>query len=126
MDHLNPSTSTETSRKFPVKTLLVAVVIIAAAAAILVFKVPVTTVLSYGFFGLMMSSHFFMHGGHGSHTGKDQGSSTDKQGDEHVHPNSNDSQISELSPVDQLTQLENPEAKSDKEKNSHQGHSGCC
>ncbi len=49
MDHLPTTTSPEESRRFPVKTLLVAGFILAAAAAILVFRVPWTTVLYYGF-----------------------------------------------------------------------------
>jgi hypothetical protein len=52
--------------------ILAALVI--ALVAIFIFKVAIGTVVSYGFFGLMMSSHFLMHGGHGSHgaqTGQD-------------------------------------------------------
>lgn len=45
--------------------LLVAVVL--GLLAIFVFKVAVGTVFTYGFLGLMILSHFFMHGGHGSH-----------------------------------------------------------
>ena len=39
--------------------------LIAALVAIFVFNVAVNTVVYYGFFALMMGSHFFMHGSHG-------------------------------------------------------------
>lgn len=38
-----------------------------AGIAIFVFNVPLGTVTTYGLFGFMMLSHFFMHGSHGSH-----------------------------------------------------------
>jgi hypothetical protein len=40
-----------------------------ALLAIFVFNVAVKTVVYYGFFALMMGSHFFMHGAHGGHGG---------------------------------------------------------
>jgi bacteriorhodopsin len=43
--------------------------LIVAFVAIFVFNVPVSTVLYYGFFLLMMGSHFFMHGSHAGHGG---------------------------------------------------------
>lgn len=43
--------------------------LIAALVAIFVFNVAISTVVYYGFFLLMMGSHFFMHGSHGSHGG---------------------------------------------------------
>jgi bacteriorhodopsin len=43
--------------------------LIAALVAIFVFNVAVSTVVYYGFFLLMMGSHFFMHGSHGGHGG---------------------------------------------------------
>jgi hypothetical protein len=67
-----------------------------ALVAIFVFKVAVGTVVSYGFFGLMMLSHFFMHGGHGSH-----GSQPDQQGSQGI---------------------ENADVL---KKDSHTGHGGC-
>lgn len=48
--------------------------LIVALVAIFVFNVAVNTVVYYGFFALMMGSHFFMHGSHGRH----QHSSTSK------------------------------------------------
>ena len=43
--------------------------LIVALVAIFVFNVAVNTVVYYGFFALMMGSHFFMHGSHGGHGG---------------------------------------------------------
>jgi hypothetical protein len=43
--------------------------LIVALVAIFVFKVAIGTVAYYGFFALMMGSHFFMHGSHGGHGG---------------------------------------------------------
>lgn len=126
MDHLNPSTSPEESRKFPVKTLLVAVVILAAAAAILVFNVPLGTVVTYVFLGLMLFGHFFMHGGHGAHGGHGQGASPSEQSGDHAHTNPGSSRINEHNHADGPAQPGNPETKSEKDPNSHQGHSGCC
>ncbi len=126
MNHINPSTLPEENRKFPVKTLLVVVVILAAAVAILVFNVPVFTVLTYGFLGLMLFSHFFMHGGHGAHGGHGQDASPSEQSGEHDHTNPGSSQISEHSHADGPAQTGNPETKSEKDENSHKGHSGCC
>lgn len=68
MEHNSSSPSDATTQlriHTAVWVLLVAVVL--ALLAIFVFKVAVGTVLSYGFLGLMILSHFFMHGGHGSH-----------------------------------------------------------
>jgi hypothetical protein len=47
-----------------------------ALLAIFVFNVAVKTVVYYGFFALMMGSHFFMHGGHGGHGGHQHGSTS--------------------------------------------------
>jgi len=47
--------------------------LIAALVAIFVFNVTFNTVAYYGFFALMFGSHFFMHGGHGRHTGQGSG-----------------------------------------------------
>ena len=49
----------------------------AALVAILVFNVAVSTVIYYGFFALMMGSHFFMHGSHGGHASHQHGSTSD-------------------------------------------------
>ena len=118
-----PSTITpEESHKIPVKTLLVAFVILAAAAAILVFKVPWTNVLYYGFFGLMISSHFFMHGSHGCHN---HNASNGHHDSEHSHTDPIVSQSSLQSNADGPGQPGKPEIQSEKDKDSHQGHSGC-
>ena len=72
--------------------------LIAAVVAIFFFNVALNTVASYGFFALMIGSHFFMHGshgGHGGHTGQPSGAAL------------------------------NP-AEADKDKNEHTGHSGGC
>ncbi len=69
MEHHDISSTSDTTSQLRIPTavwvLLAAVV--AALLAIFVFKVAVGTVLTYGFLGLMVLSHFFMHGGHGSH-----------------------------------------------------------
>ena len=57
--------------------------LIAALVSIFVFNVAVNTVVYYGFFALMMGSHFFMHG---SHDGRQHGSTlnnTDSSKNEH-------------------------------------------
>lgn len=126
MNHINPSTLPEDNRRFPVTAVLIAVAIFAAAAAILVFKVPVTTVLYFGFFGFMLLSHFFMHRGHGAHDGHDQGTSPSEQSGEHAHTDPNSSQISEHNHADGPAQPGNPEKTSEKDSDSHKGHSGCC
>ncbi len=71
MEHqLTPSTITPDRpfRIHPAVWLIVAG-IIAALAAIFVFKVAIGTVITYGFIGLMVLSHLFMHGAHGGHGG---------------------------------------------------------
>lgn len=128
MDHRHSSTSPEESRRFPVTTLLVALVVFAAAAAILVFNVPFTTVLVYGFLGLMLFSHLFMHGGHGAHSGHGQAAPRSQQsgGHPHSHADPGVSQIREHSHADGTVQQADAEASSEKDRDSHQGHSGCC
>lgn len=126
MDPSHPSISPEESRKFPVTTLLVAVVILMAAAAILVFNVPVTTILYFGFLGFMLFGHFFIHGGHGVHNGHEQGTPPSKQSGEQSNPDPEASQISQHSHVDGPARQDNPDNKSKKDQDSHQGHSGCC
>jgi hypothetical protein len=51
---------------------LIAVGLVSALVALFVFKVALDTVLTYSFIGLMLFSHLFMHGGHGSHSGHGQ------------------------------------------------------
>ena len=51
--------------------------LIAALVAIFVFNVAVNTVAYYGFFLLMMGSHFFMHGSHAGHRGHQHSSTSD-------------------------------------------------
>jgi hypothetical protein len=48
---------------------LIGVGLITALLAVFVFKVAAGTVITYSFIGLMLVSHLFMHGGHGSHGG---------------------------------------------------------
>lgn len=54
-------------RRIPKAVWFLLAGLVIALVAIFLFKVAVGTVVSYGFLGLMMFSHFFMHGGHGSH-----------------------------------------------------------
>lgn len=117
MDHLHNSDTPAENRKFPAKTLLIAIVVLAAAAAILVFNVPWTTVLIFGFFGWMMFGHFFTRG---SHEGQAQGAQPD---DAHVHSNQFGSPASGHERADGPAQ---PADKPKKDDGSHQGHSGCC
>jgi len=69
MEHHNTSSTSDTASQVRIPTaawvLLAAVVI--ALIAIFVVKVAVGTVLTYGFLGLMVLSHLFMHRGHGAH-----------------------------------------------------------
>ena len=123
MDKMPSTITHEESHQFPVRSLLVAFVILAAAAAILVFKVPWTTVLYYGFFGLMLSSHFFMHGSHGGHN---RNASNVQQDGENSHTGPSGSQSSLHNHADVSAQPGESEAQSVKDKDSHQGHSGCC
>lgn len=63
--------------------------LIVALAVIFIFNVAVSTVVYYGFFALMIGSHLFMHGGHGSHAGHQSGaesnpSEADKDKNEHA------------------------------------------
>jgi ABC-type transport system involved in cytochrome bd biosynthesis fused ATPase/permease subunit len=53
----------------PTWAWVIVATLIIGSLAIFVFNVPLNTVVTYGFFILMMGSHFFMHGSHGSHTG---------------------------------------------------------
>jgi len=44
--------------------------LIVAVVAIFFFDAAINTVAYYGFFALMFGSHFFMHGSHAGHGGK--------------------------------------------------------
>lgn len=61
----------ESSKKFRISKLeLIAIVdVIAALMAIFIFKVKPGLVLNYGLLWAMILSHFFMHAGHGDHSG---------------------------------------------------------
>lgn len=63
--------------------------LVTALIAIFVFNVAINTVAYYGFFALMIGSHFFMHGGHGGHAGHQSGAAShsveaDKDKNEHA------------------------------------------
>ena len=75
--------------------------LIAALVAIFIFNVAFSTVTYYGFFALMIGSHFFMHGSHGGH-----GSSAG-----HQH-----------GPASNATEADSAES----DKNEHAGHTGGC
>ena len=75
--------------------------LIAALIAIFVFNVAINTVAYYGFFALMIGSHFFMHGSHAGHGG--YGGNTGQEPGAALNP-----------------------AEADKDKNEHAGHSGGC
>ena len=69
MEHHNTSSTSDTTSqvRIPTAVWVLLAAVVAALLAIFVFKVAVGTVVTYGFLGLMVLSHFFMHGGHGSH-----------------------------------------------------------
>jgi hypothetical protein len=56
--------------RIPVIVWFLGAGLIAAVVAIFFFNVALNTVASYGFFALMIGSHFFMHGAHGGHGGQ--------------------------------------------------------
>ncbi|MHB8776606.1 MAG: hypothetical protein ACYC6R_02440 [Anaerolineales bacterium] len=85
--------------RIPLIAWFLGIGLIAALVAIFVFNVAINTVAYYGFFALMIGSHFFMHGshaGHGGHTGN-----TGQQAGTASNP-------------------------SEVDKNEHAGHSGGC
>ena len=75
--------------------------LVAALVAVFIFNVALSTVAYYGFFAIMMGSHFFMHGSHGGH-----GSSAG-----HQH-----------GPVSNAAESD----KAESDKNEHAGHTGGC
>ena len=125
MNHENPITSPEVSRKFPVKSLIISLVILAAAVAIFAFKIPVFTVLLYGAIGLMIFSHFFKHGSNGGH---DHSTSPSQKSGGHFHSDPDASQTNEQSHADGPTQdnESNPKSGEDQNGSHSSGHSGCC
>jgi len=98
MEHHTTSSASDTTSQVRIPTaawvLLAAVVI--AFIAIIVFKVAVGTVITFGLIGLMMFSHLIMHGGHSSHS---------------THSDHTSSQTGISSDADQ--------------KSTHAGHGGC-
>lgn len=72
----NTDTTTASQLRIPTAAWVILAAVVAALLAIFVFKVAVSTVLTYGFLGLMLFSHLFMHGGHGSH--ESHGTRTDQ------------------------------------------------
>jgi fatty acid desaturase len=97
VEHNTSSTSDTTSLfRIPTVAWVLLVAVAATLLAIFVFKVAVGTVLTYGFLGLMVLSHLFMHGGHGAHG---------------AHS-------------DQSNSLDDARTNTD-QKSTHTGHSGC-
>lgn len=95
--HNTPSISDTTSQvRIPTAVWVLLAAVVAALLAIFVFKVSVSTVVTYGFLSLMLLSHLFMHGGHGSHGAR---------------TNQADSRVGD-------------DTKSDQD-NTHAGHGGC-
>lgn len=79
---MNPTTPTRTDvarnvstalgrpffgRRIPTAAWVVAGAVVAGLVSSFVFKVAVSTVITYGFFAAMILSHLFMHGSHGGH-----------------------------------------------------------
>lgn len=71
MEHSHSPSVIEPDRPFriPPAVWLIGAGLIAAPVAFFVFKVAIGTVITYTLIGLMLSSHLFMHGGHGSQDG---------------------------------------------------------
>ncbi len=93
-----PSSSMVSDRRIHIPTVAWVMLagLVAALLAIFLFNVAVGTVVTYGFIGLMVLSHLFMHGGHGSHN---------------THGDHTSSQADAETDVEQ--------------KNTHAGHGGC-
>lgn len=72
MDHTPPTLSSDRPFRIPPAVWLIAAGLVAALVAIFVFKVALDTVFFFSLLGLMLFSHLFMHGGHGSHGGHGQ------------------------------------------------------
>lgn len=51
-------------------------IVAAGVGSVLIFGVPMDRALAYGFLGLMILAHFFMHAGHGAHGGHSQARSS--------------------------------------------------
>ena len=70
MEHHNTSSTSDIDSLvwIPTAVWVLLAEVVVALLAIFVFKVAVGTVVAYGFLGLMVLNHFFMHGRHGSHT----------------------------------------------------------
>ncbi len=66
MEHTH-STMGDRPTRIPRLVWIVGGGLLIALVAVVIFKVPVNTVVYYGFFALMIGSHFFMHGSHGGH-----------------------------------------------------------
>lgn len=85
--------------RIPIWVWVIVAAIVIAGIAVFGFNVPFGTVATYGFFILMIGSHFFMHGSHGGHGGHENHS------DQNAVQNKTDS---------------------DQKANDQQGHSGGC
>ena len=87
--------------KIPSIVWILGLGLIVALVAVFVFNVAINTVAYYGFFALMIGSHFFMHGSHASHGG--HGGNTGQESSTTLNP-----------------------SEVDKDKNEHAGHSDSC
>lgn len=65
------SNTSVSSFRIPIWVWVIVAAIVIGGIAVFGFNVPLTTVGTYGFFILMMGSHFFMHGSHGGHGGNE-------------------------------------------------------
>ena len=92
MEHHTLSNNTDSGRSFriPIIAWVLGAGLLIALLAIFVFGVSASTVGTYAVLVLFMVSHFFMHGGHGSHgeqnrQGLDQnGAADDPSKDKHA------------------------------------------
>lgn len=70
MEHTSHTSQTsDRPLRVPPLAWFVGIGLMAALAAVFIFNVAVSTVVYYGFIGLMFGGHFFMHGSHGGHGG---------------------------------------------------------
>jgi len=70
MEHTSPTTDRPV--RIPRIVWFLGAGLLAALVAIVIFNIPLNTVVYYGLIILMIGGHFFMHGSHGGHGGHSQ------------------------------------------------------
>ncbi len=93
MEHTH-STTEDRSIRIPRFVWIIGGGLLIALVAVVIFKVPFSTVAYFGFIALMMGSHFFMHGSHGGHGDHSQhGNSSTNAANTDDMPNANGTAI---------------------------------